>query len=103
MAREREGWEYVPGQGSRWAPTVEVQMANMLVGKYGDEYDEAKHELDDLVRAAYRDAAEELRGLEPEVPEGFTLRGEWLAGFEEARQNAVDLTFPEYPQEFEDE
>jgi hypothetical protein len=92
MARDRDGWEYVNGR-PRWAPTVEVALANILVGKYGDEYDETKRELDDLVRAAQRDAAEKLRehkvadpmGADFYIPVGLSY--------------AADLIFPDYPEE----
>ncbi|AFU62120.1 hypothetical protein D854_gp22 [Streptomyces phage R4] len=80
MARERDGWEYVDG-GARWAPTVEGQIANMIYDKYGQEYDEARRQLDDLVRAAERGAAERLSE----------------AGYEEAAR----LIFPTYPKENE--
>ncbi|QAX95516.1 hypothetical protein SEA_BARTHOLOMEWSD_67 [Streptomyces phage BartholomewSD] len=94
MARDRDGWEYVDG-APRWAPTVEVQLANILGGIYGDEYDERKRELDDLVRAAQRDAAEKIRAHE------------WLeccgAGCSDLPDDAADLIFPEYPKESDSE
>lgn len=94
MARERDGWEWVDG-APRWAPTVEVQMASILDGKYGDEYDEAKRELDDLVRAAQRDAAEKIRAHE------------WLeccgAGCSDLPDDAANLIFPEHPKESDSE
>ncbi|WJN62997.1 hypothetical protein [Streptomyces phage phiScoe25] len=89
MSRGRDGWEYVDGK-ARWAPTVEVQLANILVGKYGEEYDEAKRELDDLVRAAQRDAAEKI------LASGY---GTCCCGDE--REDYADLIFPDYPEESE--
>ncbi len=90
MARERDGWEWVDGR-SRWAPTVEVALSNILVGKYGDEYDEARRELDDLVRAAQRDAAEKL--YEQAERREITLEASITFG------EAADLIFPNYPSE----
>ncbi|MEX1655548.1 hypothetical protein ABZ960_20600 [Streptomyces pseudovenezuelae] len=90
MARDADGWEYVDGR-PRWAPTVEIQLAEILSGKYGSEYDEDRRQLDDLVRSARRDAAERLYlearsgDLSLEVCEGV-LR-------------AADMTFPSYPKE----
>lgn len=78
MARERDGWEYVDGK-PRYAPTVEGQISNMIYDKYGQEFDEARAQLDDLVRAAQRDAAVRLSE----------------AGHEEAAR----LIFPNYPEE----
>ncbi|WMI34788.1 hypothetical protein SEA_MARAV_66 [Streptomyces phage Marav] len=90
MPRDRDGWEYVDGR-ARWAPTVEIQMANILGGKYGYEYDEAKRELDDLVRAAQRDAAEKI------------LAHDWREccghGCSDLAADAADLIFPDYPDE----
>ncbi|MFF7800215.1 hypothetical protein [Streptomyces olivaceus] len=94
MARERHGWEWVNG-ASRWAPTVEIQMAGMLDGKYGSERDEARRELEDLVRAAQRDAAEEIRKALRKPHSG----GDWFDGM----QDASDLAFPEYPKESDSE
>ncbi|MFF3249702.1 hypothetical protein ACFYWP_01500 [Actinacidiphila glaucinigra] len=94
MARERDGWEYTK-EGPRWAPTVEVALSNILVGKYGDEYDEAKRELDDLVRAAQRDAAEKLY----EQSRRSDVSLEVGIGFGEA----ADLIFPDYPKENDSE
>ncbi|MEV5330824.1 hypothetical protein [Streptomyces werraensis] len=93
MSRNRDGWEYVDGR-ARWAPTVEIAMANILGGKYGDEYDEAKRELDDLVRAAQRDAAEKLYEA-AEVP-GLDL------GHCIGLSAGADLIFPDYPDEESD-
>ncbi|MDX3525106.1 hypothetical protein P1P75_01240 [Streptomyces sp. ID05-39B] len=98
MAREHGGWEYVDGR-PRWAPTPEIAMAEITGGLYGHEYEELRRRLEDLVRAAQRDAAEKIRDMEPEVLEGFTLRREWLAGYEEGRKDAADLIFPDYPDE----
>lgn len=98
MARDRDGWEYVDG-GPRWAPTVEVAMSNILVGKHGHEYDEAKRELDDLVRAARRDAAEELRSAATELHEkadGYGTDAVMALGV----GRAADMIFPDYPEEF---
>ncbi|MGW6600566.1 hypothetical protein [Streptomyces sp. NPDC055036] len=86
MSRETSGWEYVDG-GPRWAPTVEGQIANMIYDLYDHEYDEARRQLDDLVRAAQRDAAEMIRTHPFAVHE---------AGGAEA---AADLIFPDYPKE----
>ncbi|AUG87251.1 hypothetical protein KGG77_gp17 [Streptomyces phage Omar] len=92
MARKLSGWEYIDGR-PRWAPTVEIQMAEILSGKYGAEYDEAKRELDNLVRAAQRDAAEALY----ERAESHTKDPLVAAGIE----TAADLIFPDYPEETE--
>ncbi|MFF4054645.1 hypothetical protein ACFYZ0_02515 [Streptomyces sp. NPDC001708] len=90
MARDRDGWEYVGGV-PRWAPTVEVQLASILDGTYGDEYVEKRRELDDLVRAAQRDAAEKLFRE--------ARSADFLGGLEvcEGVLRAADLTFPNYP------
>ncbi|QJD50711.1 hypothetical protein SEA_ISSMI_65 [Streptomyces phage Issmi] len=96
MARERDGWEYVDGR-PRWAPTVEVALANILVGKYGDEYDETKRELDDLVRAAQRDAAELLRTHQVKDPLGADFYVPLGLGY------AADLIHPDYPEESDSE
>jgi len=93
MARERDGWEWADGR-SRWAPTVEVALSNILVGKYGDEYDEARRELDDLVRAAQRDAAEKVTETVEALPAG-SENPFLIAGMYRAR----DLIFPDYPKE----
>ncbi|MFE4451456.1 hypothetical protein [Streptomyces sp. NPDC056796] len=82
MARDRDGWEYTD-RGARWAPTVAIQMSDLIYDKYGQEYDEAKGQLDNLVRAAQRDAAEKLSE----------------AGHEEAAR----LIFPTYPEENDSE
>lgn len=82
MARTESGWEFVDGK-PRWAPTVEIQMSNLIYDKYGQEYDEAKAQLDNLVRAAQRDAAMKLSE----------------AGHEEAAR----LIFPTYPEENDSE
>jgi len=78
MARDTDGWEYVHGH-PRWAPTVPVQMANILGGLYGDEYDQRRAELDGLARAAQRDDADRLH------------KAGYLA--------ASELIFPTYPEE----
>lgn len=78
MGRQDSGWEYVNGK-ARYAPTVEGQIANMIYDKYGQEYEEARAQLDDLVRAAKREAAMQLSE----------------AGYEEAAR----LIFPTYPEE----
>ncbi|QOV06190.1 hypothetical protein KGG72_gp60 [Streptomyces phage Salutena] len=96
MPRTRDGWEYVDGR-PRWAPTVEVAMANILGGKYGHEYDEAKRELDDLVRAAQRDAAEKITETVKALPTG-SENVFLVAGMYRAR----DLIFPDYPDEESD-
>ncbi|WP_327292478.1 hypothetical protein [Streptomyces sp. NBC_01198] len=88
MSRETDGWEYVNGE-ARWAPTVEVAMANILVSKYGEEYDQARKELEYLVRAAQRDAAEKL--YEESCREELDL-GQCI-GF----QKAADTILPNYP------
>ncbi|WP_438470738.1 hypothetical protein [Streptomyces asiaticus] len=90
MSREVDGWEYVKGR-PRWAPTVETQMANMLCGLYGHEYEEKKAELEDLVRAAQRDAAEKL--YKEACRDDLTL--ETGIGV----QHAADLITPAYPEE----
>ncbi|MEU8133265.1 hypothetical protein [Streptodolium elevatio] len=95
MAREVDGWEHTKN-GPRWAPTTGVQVADMLCGLYGDEYDEAKREIDDLIRAVQRDCAEKIRQAQPEVPEEFTTphrRYAWRQG----RIYAADLIMPIYP------
>lgn len=94
MPRERDGWEYVDGR-PRWAPTVEIQMANILSGLYGDEHDEVKRQLDDLVRAAQRDAAEKL--YEAAEAPGLDL------GHCIGLNAGADLIFPEYPEESDSE
>lgn len=90
MARDRDGWEYTD-KGPRWAPTVEIQMVNILGGIYGDEYDERKRELDDLVRAAQRDAAEQIRAHR------------WAAHETDGAEAAAELIFPDYPEESDSE
>ncbi|AVO22550.1 hypothetical protein PBI_PAEDORE_67 [Streptomyces phage Paedore] len=80
MARERDGWEYTE-DGPRWAPTAEIAMSEITGGLYGHEYDETRRQLDELVRAAQRDAAQRLSE----------------AGHEEAAR----LIFPTYPKENE--
>ncbi|MFF8845526.1 hypothetical protein ACF08N_22870 [Streptomyces sp. NPDC015127] len=92
MARDRDGWEYVDGR-PRWAPTVEVALANILSGKHGSEYDEARRELEDLVRAAQRDAAELLREHKVNDPAGADFYVPLGLKY------ASDLIFPEYPEE----
>lgn len=90
MSRERDGWEYVDGR-ARWAPTVEGQISNMIYDKYGQEYDEARAQLDDLVRAAKREAAEEIRAHNFAVHET------------DGAEAAADLIFPDYPEEDDSE
>lgn len=88
MVREVDGWEHTKN-GPRWAPTTGVQVADMLCGLYGSEYDEAKREIDDLIRAVQRDAAEKLRA--------------WAATFSDAAliaqviREGADLIAPTYP------
>lgn len=91
MARDRDGWEYVDGR-SRWAPTAEVQIANILGGLYGEEYEERKRELEHLVRAAKRDAAEEIRET------GWTP---CCCGPD--ADDYADLIFPDYPEDTDSE
>ncbi|UFD98002.1 hypothetical protein PQC18_gp64 [Streptomyces phage Pablito] len=78
MSREDTGWEYVNGR-ARWAPTAEGALNNILVGIYGPEYDEKRIELEDLIRAAQRDAVEKLK--------------------EAGHDEAAELIFPDYPLE----
>ncbi|MEU5403747.1 hypothetical protein ABZ348_31195 [Streptomyces sp. NPDC005963] len=92
MAREQDGWEYVDGR-PRWAPTVGVAMANITCGLYGEEYEEMQRQLDDLVRAAQRDAAELLRKHEVADPMGADFYIPIGVSY------AADLIFPEYPKE----
>ncbi|MEU6572321.1 hypothetical protein [Streptomyces sp. NPDC046805] len=92
MARDRDGWEYVDGR-PRWAPTVGVQMANILGGLYGDEHDQRRRELDDLVRAAQRDAAELLRKHEVKDPLGADFYVPLGVEY------AANLITPDYPEE----
>jgi hypothetical protein len=98
MSRETDGWEYVGGQ-PRWAPTVAVCMANILGGLYGEEYDALREELEDLVRAAQRDAAEKIlfAGRHHPDPRGpyrtAVQMGDYFAG----------LIFPDYPDNSDNE
>ncbi|MBQ0949212.1 hypothetical protein [Streptomyces sp. RK76] len=94
MARERDGWEWVDG-APRWAPTVSLQIAEILGGLYGHEYDERRAELEDLVRAVYRDAAEKLYGE--------SERSDLDLGQSIGFQKAADLIFPNYPEESDSE
>jgi hypothetical protein len=91
MSRERDGWEWVNGE-PRWAPTVEVQIANITSCLYGDEYEEHRAELEDLVRAAQRDPADKIRARVDGDPEG----DDW------GLLEAADLIFPDYPEEEND-
>ncbi|AWN07356.1 hypothetical protein SEA_NABI_62 [Streptomyces phage Nabi] len=78
MSRHHDGWEY--GEwGVRWAPTTESAVAELTYDKYGEEYEWWSDKLQDIVRAAQRDAAELLKE----------------AGHEEA----AALIFPTYPEE----
>ncbi|MEU0674502.1 hypothetical protein ABZ330_16715 [Streptomyces sp. NPDC006172] len=97
MARDKDGWEYVDG-AARWAPTVEVQMANILGGLYGDEYEERKRELEALVRAARRDAAEEVEAWARTFPD--TPLGRSIAAV--VSEGASKL-YPTYPKEVDGE
>ncbi|MGW8630574.1 hypothetical protein [Streptomyces sp. NPDC055793] len=94
MARERDGWEYVDG-APRWAPTVEIAMSEITGGLYGEEYEDTRRQLDDLVRATQRDAAEEIRAHEWRECCGH--------GCSDLAEDAADLIFPEYPKESDSE
>lgn len=97
MSRHTDGWEYTD-DGPRWAPTVSVAMANILTGLYGAEYDQHRRELEDLVRAARRDAAEIIRAHEP--PEFAGDHFDHAAdAYDDGLSDAADLIFPEYPEE----
>lgn len=91
MSRERDGWEYLDGK-ARWTPTVNIAMAEILSGVYGDEYNDARRQLDDLVRAAQRDAAEKILASD---------YGPCCCG--EGRKDYADLIFPTYPEHEEDD
>ncbi|MEU9795030.1 hypothetical protein AB0E27_31285 [Streptomyces sparsogenes] len=95
MARERDGWEYLYGR-PRWAPTVEIAMAQITTGLYGHEYEELRRQLEDLVRAAQREAAERLYE-EYCRSEGLDL------GERTGLSKAADLIFPDYPEESDSE
>ncbi|MEU9605426.1 hypothetical protein [Streptomyces sp. NPDC048057] len=90
MARDRDGWEYTK-EDPRWAPTVEIAMGEITNGLYGDEYEQCKAELDDLVRAARRDAVEELKAKR------------WPLHEVEGAFAAADFLFPDYPKESDSE
>ncbi|MFE5663364.1 hypothetical protein ACFQ7W_05410 [Streptomyces niveus] len=67
-------------------------MSEITAGLYGHEYDEIRRRLEDLVRAAERDAAEKLYGeyrQQPELELGVRL----------GLNKAAELTFPNYPEE----
>lgn len=82
MSRIDSGWEY--GEwGARWAPTTSVAMAGLTADKHGEEHADCVAELNDLIRAVQRDAAEKLSE----------------AGHEEAAR----LIFPHYPEESDSE
>ncbi|QPB09889.1 hypothetical protein KGG73_gp55 [Streptomyces phage Sentinel] len=78
MSRQSSGWEYVNGV-PRWAPTIEGAISELTHDKYGHEYEELHDDLMDIVRATQRDCADRLTE----------------AGFAEA----VELIFPDYPEE----
>lgn len=93
MSREVDGWEHTEN-GPRWAPTTGVQVADMLSGLYGDEYDEAKREIDDLIRAVQRDCVEKLRKWMANFPD--TSTGRSIAA---VVNEGIELIAPVYPQE----
>ncbi|MFJ6183730.1 hypothetical protein [Streptomyces sp. NPDC092295] len=73
-------------------------MGNILVGLYGHECDEKAAELEDLVRAARRDAAETLRDA------AMALNGQCGDNGTDSVialgiGRAAYLIFPEYPKE----
>lgn len=82
MSREKSGWEWVSSGKSRWAPTTDKAKAQFTYDLYGHEYEAMNDELDDLIRAVQRDAAEKL------IEHGFS--------------EAAELIFPAYPEDKED-
>ncbi|MEU4984871.1 hypothetical protein [Streptomyces sp. NPDC021969] len=100
MARERDGWEWVDG-APRWAPTVEIAMAEITTGLYGDEYEETRRQLEALVRAAQRDAAEELRHLADQ--EDVLAETYGATKYVEGLSYASKHIFPDYPEESDSE
>ncbi|WP_329289509.1 hypothetical protein [Streptomyces pseudovenezuelae] len=94
MARGTDGWEYTE-RGSRWAPTVEGALSNILGGLYGHEHDEKHAELMHLVRAAQRDAAETLR----EWAKGMAGAGTTGASIAAIINEGADMIAPTYPED----
>ncbi|MFD7976747.1 hypothetical protein [Streptomyces sp. NPDC059071] len=61
------GWKYVNGE-PRWRPDIETAMAEITSGLYGQEYEDRRQELDELVDAVRREWAAKLRTHEiPDV------------------------------------
>ncbi|WP_436739958.1 hypothetical protein [Streptomyces sp. BBFR102] len=95
MARERDGWEYTK-DGPRWAPTVEIQMAAILGGLYGQEYEDAREELEDLVRAANRESEEKLRAWAKKIS---AAAGPIGASISVCINKGADMIAPNYRKE----
>ncbi|MFE0964089.1 MULTISPECIES: hypothetical protein [Streptomyces] len=54
------GWKYTDG-GWQWRPDIETQMAEITGGLYGEEYEDRRRELEELVDAVRREWAAKLR------------------------------------------
>ncbi|MGW1828847.1 hypothetical protein ACWCO0_09605 [Streptomyces tubercidicus] len=55
-----DGWKYING-APVWRPSVELAMAQITSGLYGEEYEELRAELEDLVAAVRRECAAQIR------------------------------------------
>lgn len=54
------GWKYIDGEPA-WRPCVELAMAQLTSGLYGEEYEELRAELEDLANAVRRECAAKIR------------------------------------------
>ncbi|MGW7434695.1 hypothetical protein [Streptomyces sp. NPDC054849] len=63
------GWKRVDGQWV-WRPDVETAMAEITGGLYGEEYEDRRRELDELVSAVRREWADRLRDHDLDDPMG---------------------------------
>ncbi|MFD9205950.1 hypothetical protein ACFVZM_06680 [Streptomyces sioyaensis] len=57
-----DGWKYIKGEPV-WRPCVELAMAQITAGRYGDEYAELRAELEVLADAVRRECAAQIRAF----------------------------------------
>jgi len=81
------------GEEYRW--TVPEKQADLLSGLYGEEYDDRREDLDDLVDAVRRDYAALLRAELPAPEDLFSVTATDFRSFVEKLISKLDPDIPD--------